>query len=413
MNQSNLNIISHTAYTSYKAIPVEYRTLEIQDWIEKYEVANNITEECTTTEVATLMVVDALHQSPQEQHEVGAIPFDPSTVTSDPDMVEYHDNTDAFLNTQFSSFKDERIKKLFIYSGAASIGTKYSRHKLLAKVNDTEFGKHLADKIGCLSFAHIAPTTTISKAIKEAQLACPYMTIAAIYIDPHRDTKLDKGREAQIKLGNEFTVHLSTPKYIHNDNYIVMLEDIFEDEVIPEGEKLTIFSSSVQRSRYLLSKVRDKKVVEPLIVKLKTIRPPQLKEEKFNEWVGILAMALLTNQMHFNQIWELMIEVTCAEPLEKKYELAVALELVIPKYKAMLENCNVTEDQIIPNTLVKILLKGIEYNETALSDAFADLGFPLKEYKAGIPLSELKTAYEALTQHDDKRIQSYRARLSK
>ncbi|WP_445403886.1 hypothetical protein [Acinetobacter vivianii] len=413
MNQTNLTTISHTAYTSYKEIPVEFRTPDIHSLIEEYETANNIVEKDTTIETAQLTVVDALPQPPQEQREIEANLFDPSTFKSDPDMVEYHDNADTFMDSQLPPFKDERIKKLLVYSAAASIGAKYSRHKLLVKVDDTEFGKHLADKFGSLNFAHISPTTTISKAIKEALLQCPYMTIAAIYLDPHRDTKLDKGRETQIKFGNQFTVHLSTPKYVHNDTYIVMLEDTFEDEIIPKDLKLDIFSSPVQRIRYLLSKVRDKKVTEPLIAKLKTIRPPQVKEEKYNEWVGILAMALLTNLNHFNQIWELMIEVTGTEPLEKKYELAVALELVIPKYEAMLKSCKVTEDQIIPTTLVKILLKGVEYNEIALSDTFADLGFPLKEYKAGIPLTELKTAYEMLTQHGDKRIQSYRERLSK
>ncbi|MDC5275623.1 hypothetical protein OHW85_08590 [Acinetobacter baumannii] len=412
MNQLNSNITSHTAYESYKTIPLEYRTPDIQDWIEKYEVANNITKDCTINEVCTLNVVDASHQSLKEQHVVDAPLFDPNSVTPDPDMLEYHSNATAFLKSQLPVFKDERIKEAFIFSGAGSIGAKYSRHKLLVKVNDTEFGKHLADKVGCLSFAHIAPTTTISKAIKEAQLECPYMTIAAIYLDPHRDTKLDKEREAQIKLGNEFTVYLSPPKYIHNDNYTLLLEDTFENEVIPQVQKLDIFSSPVQRSRYLLSKVRDKKVVEPLIAKLKTIRPPQLKEEKFNEWVGILAMALLTSQNHFRQLWELMIEVTNIEPLEKKHELAVALELVIPQYKTMLENCKVKEVQLIPTTLVKTLLKGIGYNESCLSDAFSNLGFPLKQYKSGIPLRELELAYEALIQDNDKRIQNYRMQLN-
>lgn len=69
-------------------------------------------------------------------------------------------------------------------------------------------------------------------------------------------------------------------------------------------------------------------------------------------------MALLTSQNHFNQLWELMIEVTDIEPLEK-HELAVALELVVPQYKTMLENCKVKEDQLIPTILVKTLLKGL------------------------------------------------------
>lgn len=61
MNQLNSNITSHTAYESYKTIPLEYRTPDIQDWIEKYEVANNITKDCTINEVCTLNVVDASH----------------------------------------------------------------------------------------------------------------------------------------------------------------------------------------------------------------------------------------------------------------------------------------------------------------------------------------------------------------
>jgi len=411
MTTSQTEKLEATAqYEAFKQIPKAHRTQDMQNVIYEYEQGNGITNESEKTELIPPLILNAQQKTTQEQQATTL--FHPSSVEPDSNMVEFFSTADSILDSQLPKFKDERIKTLFKLSGASSIGAKWSRHTIIASVVEENYGRHFANTVGMLSFAHSTPKTSLSKAVKEAQFICPYITIAATCIDAPRNTQLDGVQDDQIKRGNELHVHLTPSKYLPNDNNIAILEDIFVNEVIPDGEKLTIFSSSVQRSRYLLSLLNEAQVAQPLIEKLKASCPPQVKAEKYNGWIGILAMALLTSQEHFYQMWELMIEISGTEPLAKKYKLAVALELVIPTYETMLEGCNVTTNQTISTTMLKTLLKGIGYNESGLSDTFADLGFLLKEYKSGIPLPELKLAYEALVQDNDKRIQSYRKQLN-
>lgn len=377
MTSSQTNLITNAAYNQIKAKLVTDRSYEEQDFIDQYEEDNGITGESETTEVLPPLVLNVQQKTTQEQQTTTL--FHPSSVEPDSNMVEFFSTTDSILDSQLPKFKDERIKTLFKLSGASSIGTKWSRHTIIASVVEEKFGRHFANTVGMLSFAHSPQTTFLSKAVKEAQFKCPYITIAATCIDAPRNTQLDGVQDDQIKRGNELHVHLTPSKYLPNDNNIAILEDIFVNEVIADGEKLTIFSSSVQRSRYLLSLLNEAHVAQPLIEKLKASCPPQVKAEKYNGWIGILAMALLTSQEHFYQMWELMNEISGTEPLAKKYKLAVALELVIPTYETMLEKCNVTTNQTISTTMLKTLLKGIGYNESGLSDTFTDLGFLLKE----------------------------------
>lgn len=412
MTSSQTHLITKAAYDQIKAKLVTNRSYEEQEFIDQYEKDNSITGESETTEGVTSLVLNAPQEVVQEQKVAKVTLFHLSSVEPDPDMVEFFNNADSILNSQLPEFIDERHKTLLKLAGAASIGAKWSRHTIIAQVVKQNFALHFTNTAGMLSFAYSTSTTPLSKAVKEAQFACPYITIAATCIDAPRNTQLDGVSDDQIKRGNELHVHFATSKYAPNNNNIAMLQDVFVNEVIPEGEKLTSFSSSVQRSGYLLSLLHEKQVAQPLIEQLKEICPSQVSAEKYNAWVGILAMALLTSQEHFYEMWELMIELAGTEPLAKEYKLAVALELIIPVYEKMLVECNVITDQTISTTLLKTLLKGIGYNESGLSDTFSDLGFPLKEYKSGVPLSKLKLAYEALAQDNDKRIQSYRKQLN-
>lgn len=414
MTTSKTEELKATAqYEAFKQIPMAHRTQDMQNVIDQYEQDNGITNESEITEVTPPVVLNAPQEVAQEQNEVKATRFQPSSVPSDPDMFDYFCEANKFISSQLPLIKDERNKNVLVFSGASSIGSKWSRHKQHLQVNDNQFALHVANKIGCLSFSHIVTKTTINKAIKEERLKRPYITVATATIDKPRNTQLIGIHDDEIKCGNEFIVHITEPQNAHTDDNILMLKDIFEDEtIIPESKQLDIDSSSITGTRYLLSKIRDKNIMEPLIEQLKTICPPEVKENKYNGWTGILAMALLTSQEHFEQMWELMIEKVGTEPLEKKYKLAVALELIIPIYETMLEGCNVTTNQTISTTLVKTMLKGVGYSECGLTDTFAELGFPLKEYKSGIPLTKLKLAYEPIAQDNDKRIQSYRKQLN-
>jgi len=406
----NEKLAATAQYKAFTQIPIEYRTQDMQDVIDQYEQDKDKSTESETAKAAPPVMSDMQQKPTQEQQ--AATQFDPSSVQSDANMVDYFKNGEAILKKYLALFKDDRIKTLFILDGASSSVAKHSRHDIDVKVGSIDIAKDVANVVGSLSFASSQTPTTISKAIKEMQAENPYITLAVTYTDTPRNTSLEKELEDKIKLGNKFIVHTNERSYIHTDLSIASLENIFADGATPKEEKLNPFSPEVTRSRYLLSEVHATGKAKVLIEQLKTKCPPQVNEEKYKGWVGILAMALLTSQEHYKQMHELMIELIGNETLEKKIKLAVALEKVIPKYESLLNDCHVkAEAQVIPTTLVKSLLEGVGYKEDDVSSAFTDFGYPLKDHRQGLNLEALKKTCDELLIDDNDHIKTYRETL--
>ncbi|MEI1745778.1 hypothetical protein V8P95_15155 [Acinetobacter baumannii] len=394
-------------YEMYKKMPEMYQTQDMKAYMEKYETDNNINQDADTE--GTLNFVVSAGNNQQVEEDTDELKAKP-----DENMVSYFKNGEAILKKFLPPFKDDRIKTLFILDGASSSVAKHSRHDIDVKVGSIDTAKDVANVVGSLSFANSQTPTTVSKAIKEMQVENPYITLAVTYTETPRNTLLAEELEKLIKPGNKFIVHTNERSYIHTELSIASLENIFADGATPKEEKLNPFSPEVTRSRYLLSEVHASGKAKVLIEQIKTKCPPQVNEEKYKGWVGILAMALLTSQEHYKQMRELMIELVGNETLEKKIKLAVALEKVIPKYKSLLNDCHVkAEAQVIPTTLVKSLLEGIGYKEDDMSGAFTDFGYPLKDHRQGLNLEALKKSYDELLKDKNDHIKAYRETLTK
>lgn len=389
-------------YDSFMTKPDEERSEFEKTYIKNFEAEHDIPKETPKSVVAAGNNQQADNDTDELKPEL------------DENMASYFKNGEDILKKYLPPFKDNRIKNLFILDGASSSVAKHSRHDIDVKVGSIDIAKDMANVVGSLSFANSQTATTISKAIKEMQVENPYITLAVTYTDTPRNTSLDKELEKLIKPGNKFIIHTNERSYIHTDLSIASLENIFADGATPKEEKLNPFSPEVTRSRYLLSEVHATGKAKVLIEQLKSKCPPQVNEEKYKGWVGILAMALLTSQEHYKQMRELMIELVGNETLEKKIKLAVALEKVIPKYESLLNDCHVkTETKVIPTTLVKSLLEGVGYKEDDVSSAFTDFGYPLKDHRQGLNLEALKKSYDELLKDDNDHIKAYRETLTK
>lgn len=401
----NEQIEAADKYETYKKMPEKYQTQDMKAYMEKYEADNNINQVAYTE--GTLNSVVAAGNNQQADDDTDELKAEP-----DENMASYFKNGEAILKKYLPAFKDDRNKTLLILDGASSSVAKHSRHDIDVKVGSIDTAKDVANVVGSLSFANSQTSTTISKAIKEMQVENPYITLAVTYTETPRNTPLAEELEKLIKPGNKFIVHTNERSYIHTDLSIASLENIFADGATSKEEKLNPFSPEVTRSRYLLSEVHATGKAKVLIEQLKTKCPPQVNEEKYKGWVGILAMALLTSQEHYKQMRELMIELVGNETLEKKIKLAVALEKVIPKYESLLNTCHVkAETQVIPTTLVKSLLEGIGYKEADMSGAFIEFGYPLKDHRQGLNLKALKKSYYELLKDDNDHIKAYRETL--
>lgn len=402
MINSIQNRISENAYNAYKTIQEEHRTLEMQSMINQFEAEQSI---------AASPVVETIVQEIQASLEQG---LDLKEIEPESDIVEYFTVTKNIFASQLPAFKDERYKDFLVFWTASSMTSKWARSVISIKshtqtVNGSNpFTERLAEVIGLPAFAHFSANTIVNKQIKEIQLKHPYITICTSLTEPSRDTKVE-GFE-KVKLGNMVIVHTSTNEY-SNNIHIAKFEDMFESENLPQDEFLSTLSSQVMKARYLLAKQHDKEETQKhlytLIAQLKSLRPLHIKAETYDAWTGVLALALLTSYKHYEQMMELMQEQTDSEPLENKVKLVGALSKIVPKYEFFLDEFKLdTEDKKIPSTILRVLLKGIGYEINEMSEAFVDIGLPLKEHKGGLELEVLKSKYQELPL-EDKQFKKY------
>ncbi|HCA5017974.1 TPA: hypothetical protein MW165_003600 [Acinetobacter baumannii] len=402
MINSTPNYISENAYNAYKAILEEHGTIEIQRMINQIEAEQSI---LTSPVVETL--VQEIPPSLEQR-------FDLEKIEPETDIVEYFKIAKNIFETQLPAFKDERYKNFLVFWTASSMTSKWARSIISIKSNTptingtNSFTDRLAEVIGLPTFAHFSANTIVNKQIKEIQLKHPYITICTSLTEPSRDTKVEGFENA--KLGNMVVVHTSTNEY-SNNIHIAKFEDIFESETLPENEFLNELSGQVMKARYLLAEQHDKEETQKhlytLIDQLKILRPSHIKFETYEAWTGVLALALLTNYKYYEQMMELMMEQTNSEPLEDKVKLAGALSKIVPKYENFLNEFKLDiEDKKIHTTVLRVLLKSIGYNINGMSEAFVDIGLPLKEHKGGIELEILKSKYQELPL-EDKQFKKY------
>lgn len=209
-------------YESLMKVSKEYRTQDMQDFIDQYEADYSTNQDADTE--GTLNSVVSAGNNQQVVEDTDELKTEP-----DENMVSYFKNGEAILKKFLPPFKDNRIKTLFILDGASSSVAKHSRHDIDVKVGSIDIAKDVANVVGSLSFANSQTPTTVSKAIKEMQVENPYITLAVTYTDTPRNTSLEKELEDKIKLGNKFIVHTNERSYIHTDLSIASLENIFAD----------------------------------------------------------------------------------------------------------------------------------------------------------------------------------------
>lgn len=92
--------------------------------------------------------------------------------------------------------------------------------------------------------------------------------------------------------------------------------------------------------------------------------------------------------------------------LEPKVKLACALSLVVPELETLLTKFNAQNDAV-PSSFLKTLLKNKGMADTEFSGAFSAIGLTLQENKTGLTTTKLKDAYVKHLDYSDKRVQKY------
>ncbi|MCM5533142.1 hypothetical protein [Acinetobacter pittii] len=394
-------------YDSYKAIPVADRTNFHQVFIENYEATHGITEE------VQLPVTDV--QADDDSTESEATAFDPELVKTNPDLMELHTEKLEVQKTQGITFKDPKYANFFSLWTTASAVSKQAPSKVsleIATENEPDddgvlqnnFGSYLAAMLGLHCFSHIKSRAVLNKAVKEQQIEKPYATVCAMHLETSRNTAV-KGDD-KIKEGNILVVHADAPKYEHNDKqHIARFKDILESETVPtEKDPLTEQSHEVFGLRYQMTKWHstNKDKIGELIKQLATKRPESIEEETFKAWSGVLAVALMTSQELYKEMWQLMIAQSATHNIPKKVKLAAALKLVLPTYIKFLDDAGVPKEKHLVNSgLLRQLLTTTNYAIAEMSEALGELELSMKENKAGLPLDKLQATYANLPTDDD------------
>ena len=225
-----------------------------------------------------------------------------------------------------------------------------------------------------------------------------------MHLETSRNTAV-KGDD-KIKEGNILVVHADAPKYEHNDKqHIARFKDILESETVPtEKDPLTEQSHEVFGLRYQMTKWHstNKDKIGELIKQLATKRPESIEEETFKAWSGVLAVALMTSQELYKEMWQLMIAQSATHNIPKKVKLAAALKLVLPTYIKFLDDAGVPKEKHLVNSgLLRQLLTTTNYAIAEMSEALGELELSMKENKAGLPLDKLQATYANLPTDDD------------
>ncbi|MGQ1273632.1 hypothetical protein ACT43X_18610 (plasmid) [Acinetobacter baumannii] len=392
-------------YDIYKAKPVEERTSEEQAYIENYEAEQDDTEETFQS------VVEAGEDTDEPKAEA----FEPTTVEANPDLMALHIEKLEVQAKQGLKFKDPKYANFFSLKTTASAVSKQASCKVSLEIKtknvkdkdgalQNNFGAYVADMLGLHCFSHINSRAVVNKAVKEQQLRKPYATVCAMHLETSRNTAVD-GQE-NIKQGNVLVIHADAPKYEHDDkHHIVRFKDILLSEVVPtENEPLTEQSHEVLGLRYQMTKWHstNKTKVGELIEQIHTIRPESIHEETFKAWSGVLAIALMTSQDLYNEMWQLMLDQCATHNIPKKVKLAAALSIVVPKYITFLETAGVPKDKHLVNSgLLRQLLSTTGYEIAEMSKAFEDHNLAMKDNKAGLPLEALQATYAKLPTDDN------------
>ncbi|HAV5585772.1 TPA: hypothetical protein JI121_15735 [Acinetobacter baumannii] len=410
MTNTNSTLITPEVYKVYKEMPVEHQNEYMQNQMNAYEAAHGFIEEAES--VCVSLVVNDVQDLPTMEVQI----FDPTSIEPDPVLMKNLQQAMKVNESQGLEFKYESYKIFFPIWSFSSIASKFTTNKVAVHINtpnvegENPVGQKISNTFGLSTFAHLHSRTTDNKDVKKAQMAVNYITTCATMIDPLRNTKVT-GFE-NVKTGNLLVVIPPNSNFEPNDDtYIAKFKDIFENEdAVLQGGNLDIFSSNIFGIRYHLRSWMDdnEEMLGNLIEQLKTIRPSQVKTETYHAWLGVLAIALLTNYEYFEQMWDLMLEQVGTQPLEAKVKLIGALSKIIPDYEKFLTSFHVgvEDNTVLPSTLLRSILGGIGYNISEMSEAFSDLGFPLKDYKGGVPLKILKAKCVALPM-EDKRFKKY------
>ncbi|NUF12167.1 hypothetical protein [Acinetobacter oleivorans] len=394
-------------YDSYKAIPVEERTNFHQVFIENYEATHGITEE------VQLPVTDV--QADDDSTESEATAFDPELVKTNPDLMELHTEKLAVQDKQGLKFKDPKYANFFSLWTTASSVSKQAPSKVSLEIAtenkpdkkgvlQNNFGSYLADMLGLHCFSHIKSRAVLNKAVKEQQIQKPYATVCAMHLDISRNTAVEG--DDDVKKGNTLVVHADAPKYEHNDKqHIARFKDILVSETVPTAkDPLTEQSHEVLGLRYQMTKWHstNKAASEKLIEQLATICPESIEEETFKAWSGVLAIALMTSQELYQEMWDLMLAQCATHNIAKKVKLAAALKIIVPKYIQFLETTGVSKEKHLVNSgLLRQLLTTTGYEIAEMSKALEELELSMKENKAGLPLDKLQDTYANLPTDDN------------
>lgn len=406
MTNTNRTLISQEVYKAYKEMPAEHRNEYMQQQMDAFEAAHSFKED--TESVSAQLMLNDVQDLPTIEVQI----FDPASIEFDPALMKNLLEVMKVNEMQGLEFKDESHKIFFSIWSLSSSTSKYVPSKVSIHINtpnvdgENPVAQKISNTLGLSTFAHVSARTTDNKEVKKAQMAVNYITTCVAMIDPSRNTKV-KGFE-NVKNGNLLVVIPPNSNFEPNDDsYIAKFKDIFEDEdAVLQGSNLDIFSSNIFGIRYHLRSWLDdnEEMLGNLIEQLKTIRPSQVKTETYHAWLGVLAIALLTNYGYFEQMWDLMLEQVGTEPLEAKVKLIGALSKIIPDYEKFLTSFHVgvEENTVLPSSLLRSILGGIGYNLSEMSEAFSDLGFPLKDYKGGVPLTILKAKCDDLPLEDQR-----------
>jgi hypothetical protein len=406
MTNTNRTLISQEVYKAFKEMPAEHHNEYVQQQMDDFEAASSFKED--TESVSVPLILNDVQDLPTIEVPI----FDPASIEPDPTLMKTLLEVMEVNKMQGLEFKDESHEIFFSIWPLSSSTSKYVPSKVSIHINtpnidgENPVAQKISNTLGLSAFAHVSARTTDNKEVKKAQMAVNYITTCVAMIDPARNTKV-KGFE-NVKIGNLLVVIPPNSNFEPNDDsYIAKFKGIFENEdVVLQGSNLDIFSSNIFGIRYHLRSWLDdnEEMLGNLIEQLKTIRPSQVKTETYHAWLGILAIALLTNYGYFEQMWDLMLEQVGTEPLEAKVKLIGALSKIIPDYEKFLTSFHVgvEENTVLPSSLLRSILVGIGYNLSEMSEAFSDLGFPLKDYKGGVPLTILKAKCVDLPLEDQR-----------
>ncbi|MGR3979014.1 hypothetical protein FW754_15385 [Acinetobacter sp. 1207_04] len=330
------------------------------------------------------------------------------TVQADVDIAEQFTESYAVVENQLPEFTYEKYKKFFVLAAKATCLSKWTgAFKLPIRCTaQNPLPARLAQTFGLLSFDYYKADALINKAIKDTQLATPYLTICSVPTKDPRDTKV--ANHEKVKSGCHFIAHWDTFKLVEKD-YLLLghFENLFKDENLKNDEYHT-HTTEIMGVRYKQQVWLEgnKQIIADLIKNLETVCPKEVNKATYKAWSGILALALLWDQVIYKEMRDLMIEMAGTNPLEGKYKLACALSVVVPEIESFFDRFKNNKDMQVSTTMIDGLLKSVGFTEGS-SICFQDIALAKAKYRSGYTIQLLKDTYTPLLNFEDVRIQRY------